>query len=210
MKDVPTDHPKSKLMTRKRAAILDAARETFLLDGYERTSMERIAAQAGVSIMTLYRHAESKEKLFAAVIASACEPDDHAQQSQEALRQPLSDVLRFVGSMFQDRIGSPTTTALLRAVMVEGSRQPELAQVAYSGLIASYVTRLESFLALHPESRKLKAKERRALCEAYFDALVGLDSFGLLLGLERAPERRRKQRNEAATTELMTQLNAIR
>ena len=47
MKDWPTDHPKAKLMARKRAAILDAAREAFLRDGYEGTSMEEIAAERG-------------------------------------------------------------------------------------------------------------------------------------------------------------------
>src|SRR5690349_15571641 len=69
VKDWAPDHPKAKLMARKRAAIVDAAREAFVRDGYGGASMERIAKDAGVSIMTLYRHAEGKDDLFSAVIA---------------------------------------------------------------------------------------------------------------------------------------------
>ena len=51
-------------MKRKREAILAAARRQFLAHGYGGTSMEAIADAAGVSIMTLYRHAETKDELF--------------------------------------------------------------------------------------------------------------------------------------------------
>jgi AcrR family transcriptional regulator len=35
-------------------------------------TMESIASSAGVSIMTLYRHARTKEALFVAVVSEAC------------------------------------------------------------------------------------------------------------------------------------------
>ena len=137
MKDWAADHPKAKLMARKRAAILEAAREMFLRLGYEGTSMEAIAASAGVSIMTLYRHAERKDDLFAAVISSACDPSDEAEQAEMAavMKKPLGEVLAISGVMFQERLGSAETAALLRVVMAESRHFPELAEKAYRGLV---------------------------------------------------------------------------
>ncbi|MFE9649264.1 TetR/AcrR family transcriptional regulator [Streptomyces sp. NPDC006365] len=52
----------------KRAAIVTAARETFLQEGFA-AGVDLIAARAGVSKVTIYNHFGSKEALFTAVIA---------------------------------------------------------------------------------------------------------------------------------------------
>ena len=210
MKDWPADHPKATLMARKRAAILDAAREAFLRDGYEGATMEGIAASAGVSIMTLYRHAAGKDTLFAAVIASACHPDDQADQARiaDSLQTPLEDVLVFVGLMFQERLASPTTTALFRAVMVETLRYPHLVEMAYSGLIGTHEDALDAFLSQRVESATLDAGRRRKLSAAFLTRLVGLDNLRVLLGLEGASDAERLDRAKAATAELLSALPA--
>lgn len=57
-----------RLTDRKRAAIVDAAIEAFLASGYDATSMDRIAAHAGVSKRTVYNHFPSKDALFVAIL----------------------------------------------------------------------------------------------------------------------------------------------
>lgn len=52
----------------KRAAILEAAYRVFARDGYERTSVDDIAAEAGVAKPTIYNHFGGKEELFRQVI----------------------------------------------------------------------------------------------------------------------------------------------
>src|SRR3546814_5567942 len=59
-------------MTRKRKAIVEAARRQFLDSGYAESSVNRIAAEAGVSIKTLYRHFDNKDDLFQAVMEEVC------------------------------------------------------------------------------------------------------------------------------------------
>src|SRR5690554_1573732 len=77
----------------KREAILQAAQQLFLRSGYEGTSMDAIATEAGVSKLTVYSHFTDKETLYAAAIRVVCEaqlPDlffDYPQQGE--IRQAL-------------------------------------------------------------------------------------------------------------------------
>lgn len=54
-----------RLTDRKRKAILEAAADQFRAQGFEATSMDKIAALAGVSKRTVYNHFPSKDELFA-------------------------------------------------------------------------------------------------------------------------------------------------
>jgi AcrR family transcriptional regulator len=60
--------PRERYRQELRAAILDAAREAFVRDGYESVSMRVLAARVGCSHANLYLHFESKEELFDAVV----------------------------------------------------------------------------------------------------------------------------------------------
>ncbi|HEX8405323.1 MAG TPA: TetR/AcrR family transcriptional regulator [Duganella sp.] len=57
-----------KLTDRKRQAIVDAAIAEFRASGFESTSMDKIAATAGVSKRTVYNHFPSKDELFAQIL----------------------------------------------------------------------------------------------------------------------------------------------
>ena len=52
----------------KRRAMLQAARELFVKEGYELASVDAIAARANVSKRTVYDHFGDKETVFAAVL----------------------------------------------------------------------------------------------------------------------------------------------
>jgi TetR/AcrR family transcriptional repressor of mexJK operon len=212
MKAWAADHPKAKLMAKKRAAILTAARETFLRLGYEGASMEAIAARADVSIMTLYRHAESKEELFAAVISGACDPSDEAEQAEiaAAMKMPLREILAGYGVMFQAKLTSPDTTALLRAVMAESVRFPELAETAYRSLVGFHEGIVEDIFAHKDETARLKQAVRRRLSAAFVDRLFGADMLRVLLGIGAASPANRRARAERAADETMAAIASLR
>ncbi|MEO9080089.1 MAG: TetR/AcrR family transcriptional regulator [Rhodanobacter sp.] len=54
----------------KRAAILEAAKSLFIRNAFAGTSMDAIAADAGVSKLTVYSHFGDKDNLFREVIRS--------------------------------------------------------------------------------------------------------------------------------------------
>lgn len=59
-----TAAPGRRLSPAKREVILQAAGEIFDVEGYERTSIDAVAAKSGVSKPTIYNHFGSKEQLF--------------------------------------------------------------------------------------------------------------------------------------------------
>ncbi|MFF5423435.1 MULTISPECIES: TetR/AcrR family transcriptional regulator [unclassified Streptomyces] len=62
--------PSGPRAARKRQAIVRAARDLFLREGFG-VGMDAIAAEAAVSKVTVYNHFGSKEALFTAVVAGA-------------------------------------------------------------------------------------------------------------------------------------------
>jgi TetR/AcrR family transcriptional repressor of mexJK operon len=116
----------------KRQAIVRAARELFLREGFG-VGMDAIAAEAGVSKVTVYNHFGSKEALFTAVITSALdEPLDGASPAAlegladaEDLRAALIDAARaWVHAIRTNH----EVTALRNLVAAELHRFPELAE----------------------------------------------------------------------------------
>ena len=57
-----------RLTDRKRLAIIEAAIAEFRANGFEATSMDKIAATAAVSKRTVYNHFPSKDELFAEIL----------------------------------------------------------------------------------------------------------------------------------------------
>ena len=53
----------------KRTAVLDAAETLFITEGYERTTVDAVAARARVSKRTVYNHFSDKEVIFAQVLS---------------------------------------------------------------------------------------------------------------------------------------------
>ena len=56
----------------KRAAILEAAKGLFVRNAFAGTSMDAVAAEAGVSKLTVYSHFGDKETLFGAAVTECC------------------------------------------------------------------------------------------------------------------------------------------
>jgi TetR/AcrR family transcriptional repressor of mexJK operon len=118
--------PRSKA---KRAAILDAARACFCEFGYADTSMDRVAAGAGVSKATIYAHFTGKDQLFSAVIQRRCERSEAFQSL--AGQGDARTVLTGVAQRLMGLLLSPEALAMYRLVVAESLRQPDLARAFY-------------------------------------------------------------------------------
>ena len=205
------DHPQAKLMGRKRALILNAARDAFARHGFEGASMESIAAAADVSIMTLYRHAKTKDDLFEAVVTDVCGPvegTDQAKAIDEFMQRPLVEILRFIGVRFQERLTRPETLGLLRAVMNEHQRFPHLSRMAFEGLIADHVRQMVEFISSRPEAAGMTLRRCEELSAGFFDLFFGVDHTKALLGISVPDDDGRAITARRAAETLVAALNA--
>lgn len=205
MKQWTDDHPKATLMGRKRAAILRAAKQAFLEAGYTGTSMEGIAREADVSIMTLYRHARSKDELFAAVTASACEPVNSAEleRLEQIMRLPLQQALFESAVHMQENLVREDTLALLRLAMAEVGRFPHLAELAYAGFIGRLVDVTDWILSQIAPASALDGPARQALAHAFVDRIVGIELLRALFGLTLPSAEEIRQRAQSACDAVM-------
>ena len=107
----------------KRAAILDAAKRLFPTRGFDATSMEAIAAEAGVSKLTVYSHFKDKEALFFQTVCEKCEEQlPHAVFEIEP-GAPLREQLTRIGHAFFQLITSPEAMALHRLMTAQPSEK---------------------------------------------------------------------------------------
>jgi AcrR family transcriptional regulator len=58
----------------RRAQLLEAAASAFVAGGFDGTSMEVVAERAGVTRLIVYRHFDSKQSLYEAVLWSVVSP----------------------------------------------------------------------------------------------------------------------------------------
>ncbi len=86
--------------TAKRAAILAAAQDLFGGQPYDTVTMEAVAAQAGVSKMTVYSHFADKETLFETIVAAVSDQMTSAVSGTDDDAAPLSERLTTIGVAF--------------------------------------------------------------------------------------------------------------
>jgi TetR/AcrR family transcriptional regulator, mexJK operon transcriptional repressor len=120
----------------KQKAILDAATELFLRQGFPRTSMDEVAARAGVSKQTVYAQFESKEALFVAIVRGMTHgAGDKVQHAMDALPQgtTLTEHLTAYAIRQLEVARTPELMQLRRLVIAEAERFPELGKALYDG-----------------------------------------------------------------------------
>ncbi len=113
----------------KRAAILEAARRLFITQGYERVSMDQIAAGAGVSKLTVYSHYGDKESLFGEAVRAHCEQGMPTSLFDGGAETPLRKRLDVIGHAFYAMVMAPDAVAghrILCSPQVTGSSLPEV------------------------------------------------------------------------------------
>jgi AcrR family transcriptional regulator len=139
-----------KVSERKHEAIARSALTLFASDGYERTTVDAIAAEAGVSKRTVYSHYGDKENLFLSVVRdtyermlarigeivdrTVWEPD-----LPEALTVCVTEITRSIAR-------APERATLSRLVITEAPHFPVLIDLlhnrAVTPLIAAPLARL--------------------------------------------------------------------
>lgn len=111
----------------KGERVLDAAVEVFLANGFDQTSMDAIAARAGVSKTTVYAHYADKLALFRAVVersgrSLALQMDETRLRARQDPQERLMELVLIV----LEATTAPEFLAFLRVMISESARNPDL------------------------------------------------------------------------------------
>jgi TetR/AcrR family transcriptional repressor of mexJK operon len=158
-----------------RRRILEVATQLFLAQGYESTTIEAVAASAGISKRTLYHRFEDKSALFTAVVHDIIEQIRPPAGVPLIEGATLHDVLRRLASMILRAALAPPALALHRLIMAESARFPELARaVSGDGSTREATTLISDLLARDLRKSKLNAEQRLFAAEQFIFMVVAV------------------------------------
>ena len=113
----------------RRDEIIVVAGQLFMQYGFQATTMDRIAANAGISKLTLYNRFRNKDEVFAAVIEQKCEqyiPKRFFAEFEHGLPQ---DSLYNIGYGFLSLLTSEEAMNIERILMAEAKHKKKLTQI---------------------------------------------------------------------------------
>lgn len=155
----------------KREQILRGALQIFLQEGYEGTSMDRVAAAAGVSKITIYKHFQDKSGVFTALVEQVATRRFQVVFGQLAFDEDPAVVLRQLARTLLDTMASDEEyIAFLRLVIGESGRFPELAQLFVRSLPQRVWALLGDYFLAHPE---LHTRHPEATARIFMGTLIG-------------------------------------
>ncbi|MET1077849.1 MAG: TetR/AcrR family transcriptional regulator [Pseudomonas sp.] len=164
----------------KRQAILDAAKILFMRHGYDGSSMDAIATEAGVSKLTVYNHFTDKETLFAAAVKAKCEEQLPGLFFELAEGAPIELVLSNIARGFQALINSRESVELHRVMVSAGD--PKLSQGFYEAGPQRVLTEMERLLQRADQAGKLRIDNPESAADQFFCLVKGGCNFRLLIG----------------------------
>jgi AcrR family transcriptional regulator len=171
---VATDPEELPRSSRKRRAILGAATTVFLRNGYRGTSMDEIAALAGVSKQTVYKAFSDKESLFAEIVVGAVDEAADPVRAEVLALEDSGNLGADLGRLARHLLGrvmQPRILQLRRLVIGEARRFPELGRSFYeqgpARTIAALATVFERLAA-----RGALRMDDPAIAAAHFNWLV--------------------------------------
>jgi TetR/AcrR family transcriptional regulator, mexJK operon transcriptional repressor len=185
-KVLPSSGPGRPKDPAKRQAILEAAKTLFLSNGYDGSSMDAIAAEAGVSKLTVYSHFTDKEKLFAEAVKSKCE-----EQLPELLfglsdDVPVAQVLLNIGRGFNALINSRESIELHRVMVSLAAQDSTLSKMFYEAGPQRVLQGMEELLRQADQSGKLRVPDPLSAADQFFCLIKGGANFRLLIGCGEA------------------------
>lgn len=133
----------------RRQAVLDAALDLFLSQGFAATSLDQVIDRAGGSRRTIYQTFGGKEGLLRAVVSESCSGMlDNVDNVGQLLAQTPAQALTHIGELFLDMLITPQRLALFRLVVAESTHSPELGRAFMeSGPERAYALVLDYFRA---------------------------------------------------------------
>ncbi len=157
---------------KRRREIAAVAERVFFENGFGETTMQTIAAEAGASKETLYRHFGSKEGLFSELVENRANTfleglDENLQRSGT-----LAEALKTLGLRLLTAMVEREALCLYRIVIAEGPRNPDLGRIFYEQGPNRVKNRLASYLEAARAAGELRCADCTLAASIFLGAVI--------------------------------------
>jgi AcrR family transcriptional regulator len=180
--DAPPGRAAAGQDSRKRRQILDGARRIFLSEGFDATSMNDIAVEAGVSKGTLYVYFDSKEALFRALVAEEKAAQFPSIFAFDAADPDVRATLTKLGCAFAAFMVQPHVVTAKRTVVAMGNRMPAMATEFFEQGPRLCASRLSKYLESQIAAGRLVIPDTYLAAAQFLDLTQTTLSLPLLFG----------------------------
>ena len=163
-------------ITRSRALIMAAATRVFLERGYPGTSVDDIAAEAGVSKRTVYNVFDDKEQLFRAIIGDAIATAERFSSELVATTSDSADAATVLTTLARElaaSVFSGRVVPLRRLLIGEAGRFPEFAIDYYDRAPGRVMTSLAEALRAFDARGQLRVDDPESAAEHFAFLAIG-------------------------------------
>lgn len=117
----PQKSPRTKIQTRNRETILDAALEVFSQHGFRGATLDMIAGEAGLSKPNLLYYFPSKEAIHVALLSQLMDTWLDPLRDLDAAGDPIAELLAYVRRKLQMSRDFPRESRLFANEIVQGA-----------------------------------------------------------------------------------------
>lgn len=181
-----------KLTERKREDILQAAKDEFRENGFQATSMDRIAEVAGVSKRTVYNHFDSKETLFAAVAQKLCNIFQHVSDYPYDPETSLKVQLQTIAERQMELLCSERFLRLFKMLTSETLASPELTRETLENWEKENMG-LMAWIRAASADGKLNIADSVMAGKQFYALLEAFTAWPYLYGLEYAKDEEQRR-----------------
>lgn len=160
----------------KREAIVAAARDAFFERGFAATSIEQIAADAGVSKVTVYNHFGDKRALFAAAVEEQCEIMRQNFDIAHIARGTLRERLTMIGEAMVSFLSREEMIQFDRRIAAETEHDSEIGLAFLTAgphrmkrAFTAFITAMHHAGELQVEDPALAAEQFASMCKGMGD-----------------------------------------
>ncbi|HEX2595885.1 MAG TPA: TetR/AcrR family transcriptional regulator [Luteimonas sp.] len=157
----------------KGAAILEAAKRLFIAQGFDGTSMDQIAAEAGVSKLTVYSHFGDKETLFAAAAKAYCEQQLPTSMFEAHPEVPLRERLLQIARAFFAMVSSPEAVAAHRILCTPQMAESPIPQMFWEAGPRRVQDAFATLLRMRMAAGELQVDDVARASSQFFTLLKG-------------------------------------
>jgi TetR/AcrR family transcriptional repressor of mexJK operon len=193
----------------KRAAILEAAKRLFPQHGFEGTSMDAVATEAGVSKLTVYSHFGGKEALFMETVRCKCDGMMPCSLFELDVRAPVRGQLLGIARAFFDMVMSDSALGMHRTLVASSQQSPKLARLFWDAGPMQVQAALATLLQQEVDARQLDIADTRLAARQFFSLLKGEQHARMLFGCGR-PTAEETEAHLQATVDMFLRAYAPR